>query len=132
MKIDDMSRGFCVRLLLLLVLDLVLSLFTVNVAHTQDEVGSKDGPGTVVAQAPVDKQPAKADATAMAESSAAGGDFEFDPCEPINEKMFLLTVRFSTDLCSNPWQRPGILFFLPRFRREFTMYLIILQWCGGW
>jgi phospholipid-binding lipoprotein MlaA len=87
MKIDDISRGLCVRLLLLLVIGLV-SLLTVDVAHTQDEVGTKDGPGTVLVQAPVDKQPAKADATAMAEGSAAGGDFEFDPWEPFNEKMF--------------------------------------------
>ena len=88
MKIDYMSHGLRIRLLLLVVIGLGLPLLTMNVAHTQDEVGSKDGPGTVVAQAPVDKQPAKADATAMAESSAAGGDFEFDPWEPFNEKMF--------------------------------------------
>ena len=88
MKIDYMSRGLCVRLLLLLVIGLGLPILTVNVAHTQDEVGSKDGAGTVVAQAPVDKQPAQTDTTAMAEGSAAGGDFEFDPWEPFNEKMF--------------------------------------------
>jgi phospholipid-binding lipoprotein MlaA len=87
MKIDYMSRGLCVRLLLLLAIGLGLPILTVNVAHTQDEVENKDEPGTVVAQAPVDKQPAKADA-AMAEGSAAGGDFEFDPWEPFNEKMF--------------------------------------------
>ena len=75
MKIDYMSRGLCVRLLLLLVIGLGLPILTANVAHTQDEAGSKDGPGTVVAQAPVDKQPAKTDATAMAESSAARGRF---------------------------------------------------------
>jgi phospholipid-binding lipoprotein MlaA len=55
---------------------------TVNVAY------SKDGPDTVLVQAPADKEPAKADATAMAESSAAGGAFEYDPWEPFNEKMF--------------------------------------------
>ena len=45
-------------------------------------------PDTVLVQAPADKEPAKADATAMAESSAAGGAFEYDPWEPFNEKMF--------------------------------------------
>jgi len=89
MKIDYMSRGLCVRLLLLLVIGLGLPILTANVAHTQDEAGSKDGPSTAVAQAPVDKQPAKTDATAMAESSAAPGeDFDSDPFEPFNEKMF--------------------------------------------
>jgi len=53
MKIDHMSRGLCVRLLLLLVIGLGLPILTANVAHTQDEAGSKDGPSTVVAQAPV-------------------------------------------------------------------------------
>ena len=88
MKIDYMSHGLRVRLLLLLVIGLGLPILDVNVAHTQDEVGSKDGTGTVVAQAPADKQAAQTDTTAMAEGSAAGGDFEFDPFEPFNEKMF--------------------------------------------
>ena len=89
MKIDYMSRGLCVRLLLLLVIGLGLPILTANVAHTQDEAGSKDGPSTAVAQAPVDKQPAKTNATAMTESSAAPGeDFDSDPFEPFNEKMF--------------------------------------------
>ena len=88
MKIDYMSRGLCVRLLLLLVIGLGLPILDVNMAHTQDEVGSKDGTGTLVAQAPADKQAAQTDSTAMAEGSAAGGDFEFDPFEPFNEKMF--------------------------------------------
>ena len=88
MKIDDMFRSLRVRTLLPLAIGFGLPLLTMNVAHAQDEVGSKDGLGTVIAQAPVDKQPAKADATAMVESSAAGGDFEYDPWEPFNEKMF--------------------------------------------
>ena len=84
-----MSRGLCVRLLLLLVIGLALPISTVNVAHTQDDAGGKDGPSTAFAQAPVDKQPAKTDAMATAESSAAPGeDFESDPFEPFNEKMF--------------------------------------------
>ena len=88
MKIDYLSRGLCARVLLMLVIGLGLPILIVNVAHTQDAVGSKDGSGTVVAQAPIDKQPPQTDATAMAESSAAGSDFEFDPWEPFNEKMF--------------------------------------------
>jgi phospholipid-binding lipoprotein MlaA len=88
MKIDHISHGLRVRLLLLLVIGLGLPILDVNVAHTQDEVGSKDGTGTVVAQATADKQAAQTDTTAMAEGSAAGGDFEFDPFEPFNEKMF--------------------------------------------
>lgn len=90
MKIDYMSRRLCVRLLLLLVIGLGLPILTVNVAHTQDvEAGSKDGPDTVVAQAPADKQPAKTDATATTESSGVPGeDFDSDPFEPFNEKMF--------------------------------------------
>src|SRR5262245_65440276 len=86
MKIYHMSRGLCVRLLVLLVIGLGLPLLTVTVAYTQDEAGSQDGPGTVLVQTPVDKQPAKADA-AMAESSAAGSDFEYDPWERFNTKM---------------------------------------------
>src|SRR5882724_4916132 len=94
MKIDYMSRGLCVRLLLLLVIGFGLPIIlTVNVAHTQEETdktaGTKDVPGPVAGQATADKQPAKTDATAMAESSAAPGeDFESDPFEPFNEKMF--------------------------------------------
>jgi len=89
MKIDHMSRGMCVRLLLLLVIGLGLPILTANVAHPQDEAGSKDGPDTVVAQAPADKQPAKTDATATTESSGVPGeDFDSDPFEPFNEKMF--------------------------------------------
>src|SRR5499426_3584431 len=87
MKIYHMSRGLWVRLLALLVIGLGLPLLNVTVAHTQDEAGSKGEPGTVLVQAPVEKQPAKADA-AMAEGSAAGSDFEWDPWEPFNEKMF--------------------------------------------
>ena len=88
MKIDYMSRGLCVRLLLLLVIGLGLPMLAVNVAHAQDQAGSTDATATVVAQAPADKQAAQTDTTAMAEGSAAGGDFEFDPWEPFNEKMF--------------------------------------------
>ena len=88
MKIDRFSRDFWVRPLLLLVIVLGLPIFTANLAHTQDEPGSTEGPGRVIAQAPVEKPPTKKD-TAMTESSAAGSDFvEYDPWEPFNEKMF--------------------------------------------
>jgi phospholipid-binding lipoprotein MlaA len=87
MKIHYMSRGLFVPLLVLLVIGLGLPILTMNVANAQDEMGSKDGPATVLVQAPVDKQPAKAD-SAMADGSAAGSDFEYDPWEPFNEKMF--------------------------------------------
>lgn len=92
MKIRYRFRLLCARLLLLFTIGLGLTLFTITVAHSQEEtdrtVGSKDVAGTVVAQAPVDKQAAQTDTTSMAEGSAAGGDFEFDPWEPFNEKMF--------------------------------------------
>jgi phospholipid-binding lipoprotein MlaA len=88
MKIDHFSRDFSVRLLLLLVIALGIPISTANLAHTQDEPGSTEGPGRVIAQAPVEKPPTKKD-TAMTESSAAGSDFvEYDPWEPFNEKMF--------------------------------------------
>lgn len=92
MKIRYRFRLLCARLLLLFTIGLGLTLFAITVAHSQEEtdrtVGSKDVAGTVVAQAPVDKQAAQTDTTSMAEGSAAGGDFEFDPWEPFNEKMF--------------------------------------------
>src|SRR5262245_15534027 len=88
MKIHYRSRILFVSSLVLLAIGLGLPIPTVNVANAQDEMGSKDaGPGTVLVQAPVDKQPAKADA-AIGEGSAAGSDFEYDPWETFNEKMF--------------------------------------------
>ncbi len=100
MKIDYRSRGLCVRLLLLLVIGLGLPILAVNVAHAQDQAGSTDGTGTLVAQAPADKQAAQTDTTAMAEGSAAGGDFEFDPWEPFNEKMFWFNREVLDRLCA--------------------------------
>ena len=85
MKIDRFSTYSWVRLLLLLVLGLGLPIFTVSLAHPQDEVGNR---GTLVAQTAAEKQPTKTD-TAMRESSTVGSDFvEYDPLEPFNEKMF--------------------------------------------
>jgi phospholipid-binding lipoprotein MlaA len=88
MKIRYRFRLWCVRL----TIGLGLTLFTMNVAHSQEETdgtaGSKDVSATVVAQAPGEKQSPQTDATAMAESSTAGSDFEYDPWERFNEKMF--------------------------------------------
>ena len=47
MKIDYMSRGLCVRLLLLLVIGLGLPIFAANVAHTQDGGGEQGWTGYV-------------------------------------------------------------------------------------
>lgn len=88
MKIDHLSRDFCVRLLPLLVIGLGLPILTATLAYTQEGAGSTEGPGTAIAQATVEKQPSKTE-TAISESSAAGSDFvEYDPWEPFNEKMF--------------------------------------------
>src|SRR5215813_10765430 len=89
MKIHYRSRIVFVSSLVFLAIGLGLPILTVNVANAQDEMGSKDGgPGTVLVQAPADKQPAKADAAMAEGSAAAGSDFEYDPWEPFNEKMF--------------------------------------------
>ena len=102
MKIDYMSRGLCVRLLLLLVIGLGLPILTVDVAQAQDEVKSTDGPGTVVAQAPADKQAAQTDTTAMAEGSAAGVILNSTLGNRSTRKCFGSTVRFSTDYVLKP------------------------------
>ncbi|HEY6366477.1 MAG TPA: VacJ family lipoprotein [Candidatus Binatia bacterium] len=87
MKIGNGSRILCARLFL--ILGLGLPMLTVSVTHAEQEgeaaaLGT-EGQGSVPM---VEKQPAKAEAAAMAESSTAGGDFEYDPWEPFNEKMF--------------------------------------------
>lgn len=87
MKIDLISRGLCLRVLLL-VIGLGLPVFSSNVAHTQDALGAPiDRADLVIAQASADKQPADL-AMATTESAAPGADFEYDPWEPFNEKMF--------------------------------------------
>jgi phospholipid-binding lipoprotein MlaA len=89
MKIGKGSRILCARLFL--ILGLGLPMLTVSVTHAEQEGGAAapgtEGQGSVPM---VEKQPTKEDrvyATAVAES-AAGGDFEWDPWEPFNEKMF--------------------------------------------
>jgi phospholipid-binding lipoprotein MlaA len=89
MKIGNGSRILCARLFL--ILGLGLPMLTVSVTHAEQEGGAAapgtEGQGSVPM---VEKQPTKEDrvyATAVAES-AAGGDFEWDPWEPFNEKMF--------------------------------------------
>ncbi len=89
MKIGNGSRILCARLFL--ILGLGLPMLTVSVTHAEQE-GEAAAPGTEgQGSVPmVEKQPTKEDrvyATAVAES-AAGGDFEWDPWEPFNEKMF--------------------------------------------
>jgi len=80
MKIAYEFRRLYVKLLLMLVVGFGLLLSTANVARSQEEMDR-------IAQATVEKQPAKTDLS-MATSESAGGDFEFDPWEPFNEKMF--------------------------------------------
>jgi phospholipid-binding lipoprotein MlaA len=89
MKIGKGSRILCAQLFL--ILGLGLPILTVSVTHAEQEGGAAapgtEGQGSVPM---VEKQPTKEDrvyATAVAES-AAGGDFEWDPWEPFNEKMF--------------------------------------------
>jgi phospholipid-binding lipoprotein MlaA len=96
MKIDCGSRSLCVRLILLLVIGLGLPMFSAKVTYAEDEkelvvaAADKADPGT--SPAIPEKQPTKADpdsTTAMADSSAAPGeDFDSDPLERFNEKMF--------------------------------------------
>jgi phospholipid-binding lipoprotein MlaA len=87
MKIGKGSRILCARLFL--ILGLGLPMLTVSVTHAEQEGGAAalgtEAQGSVPM---VEKQPAKAEAAAMAESSTAGDDFEYDPWEPFNEKMF--------------------------------------------
>ena len=90
MKIDCGSRGLYVRLMLLLVIGHGLPMVSAKVTYAEDE---KE---LVVAAA--DKDPGANPATSekettssmsMAEGSAAPGeDFDSDPLEPFNEKMF--------------------------------------------
>jgi phospholipid-binding lipoprotein MlaA len=90
MKIGKGSRILCARLFL--ILGLGLPMLTVSVTHAEQEGGAAalgtEAQGSVPM---VEKQPTKenrAYAMALAESAAAGGDFEWDPWEPFNEKMF--------------------------------------------
>lgn len=90
MKINNGSRILCARFFL--ILGLGLPMLTVSVTHAEQEreaaALSTEGPGSVPM---LENQPAKENrvyAMAMAESAVAGDDFEWDPWEPFNEKMF--------------------------------------------
>ena len=78
-----------IPILALTVIGFGMPVLTVNVAHTQEAaVTDANEAGMVTAQATGDKEPGKADTMAMAEGSASGSDFEYDPWESFNEKMF--------------------------------------------
>jgi phospholipid-binding lipoprotein MlaA len=90
MKIGNGSRVLCARLFL--ILGLGLPLLTISVTHAEQESEATalgtEGQDSVPM---VEKQPIKEDrvyTTAAADSATAGEDFEWDPWEPFNEKMF--------------------------------------------
>jgi phospholipid-binding lipoprotein MlaA len=90
MKIGNGSRILCARLFL--ILGLGLPLLTMSVTHAEQESKATalgtEGQDSVPT---VEKQPIKEDrvyATAAADSATVGEDFEWDPWEPFNEKMF--------------------------------------------
>jgi phospholipid-binding lipoprotein MlaA len=93
MKINVGSRILCARFFL--ILGLGLPTLSVNVAHAEPEreavLLSSRVPGTVSTTALRENQPADLNqvyAMAAAESASAGDDFEWDPWEPFNERMF--------------------------------------------
>jgi phospholipid-binding lipoprotein MlaA len=93
MRMNNGSRIVCARLFL--ILGLGLPMLTVNVTHAEQEVKmaslSTEASRTVSTTALRENQPAEENrvyAMATAESAGAGDDFEWDPWEPFNEKMF--------------------------------------------
>jgi phospholipid-binding lipoprotein MlaA len=91
MRIYNGSRILCARLFLIL----GLPIFAASVSHAEQErekaALSTEGLGTVSATAVRENQPANEDrvyAMAATESATAADDFEYDPWEPFNEKMF--------------------------------------------
>lgn len=96
MKIDCGPRSLTVRLILLLVIGQGLPMLSAKVTYAEDEkalvVAAADKADPGANPAIPEKQPTKADPasiTAMADSSAASGeDFDSDPLESFNEKMF--------------------------------------------
>ncbi|HSF58889.1 MAG TPA: VacJ family lipoprotein [Candidatus Binatia bacterium] len=93
MKINVGSRILCARFFL--ILGLGLPTLSVNVAHAEPEREavslSTRAPETVSTTALRENQPAELNqvyAMAAAESASAGDDFEWDPWEPFNERMF--------------------------------------------
>jgi phospholipid-binding lipoprotein MlaA len=88
-----MKINACARLFLLLGLGLLA--LTVSVTHADQEreavVVSTQAPGTVSTTAMSAQQPAEENrvyTVAAAESATPGDDFEWDPWEPFNERMF--------------------------------------------
>jgi phospholipid-binding lipoprotein MlaA len=92
MKINDGSRTLCARLLL--ILGLGLPTLTVSAAYAQEVEAvalSNRAPETVSTSAMRENQPVGENqvyAMAAAESATPGEDFEWDPWEPFNERMF--------------------------------------------
>jgi phospholipid-binding lipoprotein MlaA len=92
MKINDGSRTLCARLLL--VLGLGLPTLSVSAAYAQEVEAvalSNRAPETVSTSAMRENQPLGENqvyAMAAAESATPGEDFEWDPWEPFNERMF--------------------------------------------
>jgi phospholipid-binding lipoprotein MlaA len=93
MKIHNGSRILCARLLLMF--GLGLSTLTVSVAHAEQERAavalSTRAPEAVSTTVMRENQAAEENrvyAMAAAESATPGDDFEWDPWEPFNERMF--------------------------------------------
>jgi phospholipid-binding lipoprotein MlaA len=92
MKINDGSRTLCARLLL--ILGLGLPTLSVSAAYAQEVEAvalSNRAPETVSTSAMRENQPVGENqvyAMAAAESATPGEDFEWDPWEPFNERMF--------------------------------------------
>jgi phospholipid-binding lipoprotein MlaA len=92
MKINNGSRTLCARLLL--ILGLGLPMLTVSAAHAQEGEAvalSNRAPETVSTSAMRENQSVgenRVYAMAAAESAMPGEDFEWDPWEPFNERMF--------------------------------------------
>jgi len=94
MKIDCGFRSLCIRSLLLLAIGLGLPTLSAKVIYAEEELvaaAADKGDSGTNPTAP-EKQPTKDDpvsSVGMAESSASPGeDFESDPFESFNEKMF--------------------------------------------
>jgi phospholipid-binding lipoprotein MlaA len=92
MKINDGSRTLCARVLL--VLGFGLPTLSVSAAYAQEVEAvarSNRAPETVSTSAMRENQPLGENqvyAMAAAESATPGEDFEWDPWEPFNERMF--------------------------------------------
>jgi phospholipid-binding lipoprotein MlaA len=96
MKIDCWFRSLCIRSLLLLAIGLGLPTLSAKVTYAEEEkelvVAAADKGDSGANPTAPEKQPTKDDpvsSVGMAESSASPGeDFESDPFESFNEKMF--------------------------------------------